>query len=106
GDDRERLPALTESDATVRNALSSVPGATGFERFFYPQDIVRRFVATVDNLPRRSVAAQVMLVKPVPGSFLAAGSDGRLTVGADNGARYTPYVRFVQAVDTKLLVSF
>jgi hypothetical protein len=103
--DRERMPALAESDAIVREALSGVPGAAGFERFLYPQEIVRRFVATVDNLPRKSVAAQVMVVKPVPGSFLTANTDGKLTIGRDNAARYTPYVRLVQAVDTKMLVA-
>ena len=105
GQDREQVPALAASDATVRDGLSGVPGAAGFERFFYPQDIVRRFVATVDNLPRKSVAAQVMAVKPVPGVFQAADTDGKLTIDRDNAARYTPYVRFVQAVDTKMLVA-
>jgi hypothetical protein len=105
GQDREHVPALAASDAIVRDALSGVPGAAGFERFFYPQDIVRRFVATVDNLPRKSVAAQVMVVKPVPGVFQAADTDGKLTIDRDNAARYTPYVRLVQAVDTKMLVA-
>ena len=105
GADRDRVPALAESDAGVREALSGVPGGAGFERFFYPQDIVRRSVATVDNLPRKSVAAQVMVVRPVPGSFLTANTDGKLMIGRDNAARYTPYVRLVQAVDTKTLVA-
>jgi hypothetical protein len=105
GQDRELVPALSASDAIVREKLAGVPGAAGFERFFYPQDIVRRFVATVDNLPRKSVAAQVMVVKPVPGSFLTGGTDGKLTIGRDNEARYAPYVRLVQAVDTKMLVA-
>jgi hypothetical protein len=105
GQDREHVPALAASDAIVRETLSGVPGAAGFERFFYPQDIVRRFVATVDNLPRKSVAAQVMVVKPVPGVFLAADTDGKLMIDRDNAARYTPYVRLVQAVDTKMLVA-
>ena len=66
---------------------------------------MRRSVATVDNLPRKSVAAQVMVVRPVPGSFLTANTDGKLMIGRDNAARYTPYVRLVQAVDTKTLVA-
>src|SRR2546425_114295 len=105
GEDRVRVPAPSESDAIVREALSGVPGAAAFERFFYPQDIVRRFVTTVDNLPRKSVAPQVTVVKSVPGSFLAAVTDGKLTISGDNAARYTPYVRFAQAIDTKTLVA-
>jgi hypothetical protein len=100
-----RLPAPSESDAIVREALSGVPGAAAFERFFYPQDIVRRFVTTVDNLPRKSVAPQVTVFKSVPGSFLAADTDGKLTISGDNAARYRPYVRFAQAIDTKTLVA-
>ena len=47
-----------------------------------------------------------MAVKPVPGAFLAAGKDGDLAISPDNAGRYTPYVRLVQAVDTKVLVAF
>src|SRR5439155_1019672 len=57
GAEQGRVPALSESDAIVREALSRVPGATGFERFFYPQEIVRRSGATMENLPRQSCAA-------------------------------------------------
>lgn len=105
GEEGKRLPALGESDAIVRKTLSSLPGASAFERFFYPQDIVRRFVATVDNLPRKSVAPQVTLIKPLPGSLLAEATDGNLSISGDNAARYTPYVRFAQSVDTKTLVA-
>ena len=105
GNDREPLRTLGESDAIVRETLSGMPGANAFERFFYPQNIVRRFVATVDNLPRKSVAPQVNLVKPLPGALLAASADGNLSISGDNAARYTPYVRFVQSVDTKTLVA-
>ena len=105
GEDRDRLPALGDSDAAIRAALAGIPGAGEFERFFYPQEIVRRLVATVDNLPRRSVATQVMAAKPVPGAFVAAGSDGNLAISADNAARYAPYVRLAHAVDSKTLVA-
>ena len=101
----ERLPAVGESDAAIRAALAALSGATAFDRLFHPEDIVRRFVATVDNLPRRSVAAQVMIAKPVSGAFLATGGDDRLAISDNNAARYTPYVRLAQAVDTKSLVA-
>ena len=105
GEDRKSLPPVSESDAIVRETLSGVSGGSAFERYFYPQGIVRRFVATVDNLPRKSVAPKVTVVKPLPGSFLAAGSEGNLSISGDNAARYTPYVQFARAVDTKALVA-
>ena len=104
-EERKELPALGESDSTVRTALGTLPGASGFERFFYPETMVRRFVATVDNLPRRSVAPQVMIAKPVPGLFLVSPNDGKLSVNGDNGARYTPYLRMIDGIDTKAAVA-
>jgi hypothetical protein len=98
------LPALADSDAMLREALAGVPGTGAFERFFHSQDMVRRFVATVDNLPRKSVAAQVMVVKPVDGAFSVMGSEGSMTIGAGNASRYVPYVRLAEAVDTKTLI--
>jgi len=104
-EDRNQLPTLGESDSTVRSALGTLAGTSGFDRFFYPETIVRRFVATVDNLPRRSVSPQVMIAKPVPGVFLVSPNDGKLLVNGDNGARYTPYVRLVDGIDTKTAVA-
>ncbi|HEY2817883.1 MAG TPA: DUF3014 domain-containing protein [Casimicrobiaceae bacterium] len=101
----DHLPALGESDAVLRAGLATLSGAAGFDRLFHPEEIVRRFVATVDNLPRKAVSAQVMVAKPVPGAFLAAGADDKVTISDNNAARYTPYVRLAQAVDTKSLVA-
>jgi hypothetical protein len=69
------------------------------------ESIARRLVATVDNLPRRSVAAQVMIARPVPGAFVAAGGDGNLAISSENAARYTPYVRLAHAIDSKAAVA-
>jgi hypothetical protein len=101
----DHLPALGESDAMIRAALATLSGAAGFDRLFHSEEIVRRFVATIDNLPRKSVAAQVMVARPVSGAFLAAGAEDKLTINDRNAARYTPYVRLAQAVDSKTLVA-
>jgi len=101
----DRLPALGESDAAIRAALAALSGTAGFERLFHPEEIVNRFVATVDNLPRRSVAAQIMVARPVSGAFLVTGADDKLTIGDNNAARYAPYVRLAESVDTKTLVA-
>ena len=99
------LPTIDGSDAALRGGLAGIPGAMGFERLFHADDIVRRFVATVDNLPRSAVAARVMAAKPVPGAFVASTTDAKLTIANENSTRYTPYVRIAQAVDTKMLVA-
>ena len=99
------LPPLAESDATLREALVGIFGASTFDALFRPQDFVRNVVATIDNLPRKQVALRLMPVKPVPGSFRATGSGGSVVIGGDNAARYTPYVRAMQAIDSTKLVA-
>jgi hypothetical protein len=99
------LPALAESDSTVQDALAALFGAAGFDQFFHPQDIVRHFVAAIDNLPRKTVAQRVMPIKPATGAFRASGPEGSTIVGPDNAARYRPYVRALEAVDSAKLVA-
>src|SRR5215831_6059831 len=101
----EPLPALADSDVTAQDALAGLFGAPAFTRLFYPEDIVRHFVAAIDNLPRHSVAQRVMPIKPVGGPFLVAGPEGRLVISPDNAARYTLYIRALESVDSSKLVA-
>jgi Protein of unknown function (DUF3014) len=99
------LPALAESDPSLQEALGSLFGRSAFDLLFQPQDIVRHFVAAIDNLPRKTVAQRVMPMKPATGAFRTSGREGNIVVGADNAARYTPYVRALEAVDSAKLVA-
>ena len=99
------LPGLGESDATTGGALAKVLGKATFEQFLIPKDLVRHVVATVDNLPRKHVAQRLMPVKAVPGPLETTGKDASLVIAADNAARYTPYVRAFEAVDSKKLAA-
>ncbi len=99
------LPGLGESDPTIGSALSKVLGKATFEQFVIPQDLVRHIVATVDNLPRKHVAQRLMPVKAVPGPLQTTGKDTSLVIAADNAARYTPYVRAFESVDSKKLAT-
>lgn len=101
----EPLPALADSDVTLQDALAVLFGGPAFTRLFYPENIVRHFVAAIDNLPRRTVALRIMPIKPVGGPFLVAGREGSLVIHPDNAARYAPYVRALEAVDTRKLVA-
>ncbi len=99
------LPALADSDPAARDALIGLLGAKSFADFFYPERIILRIVATVDNLPRKSAPARVMPVKPVAGVFATVGTGDDAVISPRNAARYTPYVRMVQAVDVRKLVA-
>jgi hypothetical protein len=101
--EQKPLPALMVSDTTMQNTLADLFGSATLGRIFYEDTIVHRFVTTVDNLPRKTLPLRYLPVKPLGGAFVTTGSDEALAIGADNAARYTPYVRLVDAVDAKTL---
>jgi len=99
------LPALGVSDATMRNALSELITDKTLIEFFLLRDFVRRVVATIDNLPREKLALRLMPVKLPGGKFLVTGEQGNYAISAENAARYAPYVRLAEALDTGKLVA-
>lgn len=99
------LPALDVSDSTMRNALVDLASDKSLIEYFLLQNFVRRVVATVDNLPREKLALRLMPVKLPGGKFLVTGKDASLAIGADNAARYAPYLRLADALDTGKLVA-
>ncbi len=99
------LPALADSDPALAAAAGELVGRDAFARYFHPDGLVRRFVATVDNLPRPTTSLRLMPVKPVPGAFATRGGDGAVTIAETNTLRYRPYVAVVEAVDAKRLVA-
>jgi hypothetical protein len=101
--EQKPLPALMVSDTTMQNTLADLFGSATLGRIFYEDTIVHRFVATVDNLPRKTLPPRYLPVKPPGGAFVTTGSDEALVIGADNAARYAPYVRLIDAVDAKTL---
>jgi hypothetical protein len=99
------LPTIAESDPALGDALSSMLSAGTFQALFYPDRIVRRFVATVDNLPRQTLSADVRPVRPASGAFAVIGPPDARQIGLDNGARYATYVGALTSVDSKQLVA-
>ncbi len=106
--DAAALPPLPDSDTLVNDALTELFGREAFARFFHADGLVRRFVATVDNLPRKSASVRLMPVRPVPGAFVVSdvsGSEGTLEIGQKNALRYRPYVQAMEAAEAKRLVA-
>lgn len=98
------LPALDESDSLMQDMLAQLFGRKP-EKLFNLQNIIRRAVATLDNLPRENLPIQLLPVKPVTGPVITAGQGSSLTLGAANAARYDAYVRLAEAVPTGALVA-
>jgi hypothetical protein len=98
------LPALDASDEAIGDAVADALGRKSLPAYFYPDRIVRRFVATVDNLPRLQTPIGLMPVKPVAGAFAVSGTGDAVAIDAANAGRYLPYVEAMQRVDAAKLV--
>ena len=98
------LPTLDNSDSMMRDALSALLGEQAFNRLVYPASLVRRIVATVDNLPRETAPTRVLPWQPVPGAFAVAQQGDDAFIDAGNAARYEPYIRVAQRLDSRALV--
>ena len=74
------LPRLEKSDGALQDAMAGLFGPGWPGRLFHRHEFVRRFVVTVDNLPRPKLPSQTLLIKPPTGSFLATRSNGRAEI--------------------------
>ena len=95
------LPVLSESTPTIAEALTGLFGAESLGALFHADEIIRRLVVTVDNLPADKLPRQRLLVKRAAGPFLVAGDEHDRVISADNAARYAPYVRLAASADVK-----
>ena len=100
------LPALDASDADVAGALLGLAGDDAFAALLHRDQIIRRIVATVDALPRQSVATEILPVRTPKGALLVERTDGSITLSPRNAERYAPYLQVVQKVDPKALVAW
>jgi hypothetical protein len=98
------LPRLEKSDGALQDAMAGLFGPRWPGRLFHRHEFVRRFVVTVDNLPRAKLPSQALLIKPPTGYFLATQSNGRAEIDPRNARRYTIYAQFAELVDPKALV--
>lgn len=102
------LPALEDSDAPLAAELSTLIGAQAVSAWLVPDGAVRRFVASIDNLPREKVAEKIRAIRPVPGAFIvdrapidAASGEEHITLATANYARYEPAIRLLSALDMR-----
>ncbi len=106
------VPAETPATGPQRERLRRsaircrrVVGRDAVSQFLAPNDVIRRMVVTVDNLPRKKVAVERRPILPTGGTFATSGSDESLTLSPNNYARYAPLVRLVEAADANQLAA-
>jgi hypothetical protein len=100
------LPALADSDASVATALAGLAEGTDLPSLLARQQIIARIVASIDALPRRGQANLMSPLRAPKGAFVVDEADGTTVIGAQNSARYAPYMRIVDAADPQALVAW
>jgi hypothetical protein len=93
------LPTVADSDTRVMKALVDLFGSKNVAGFLQFDGIVRRFVATVDNLAREQAPASAWPVQPTKQRFITEGQGERQAIAANNAARYNAIVLFAESVD-------
>lgn len=93
------LPALAESDLRVAELLADLLGRDKVASFLLTDGLVRRVVATVDNLARAQAPSRMWPVQPMPQRFVVdADGEAPTTVAPANAARYSAFLAFAEAV--------
>ena len=100
------LPALDSSDIVAKDVIETILNGDSYLRLLTPNEIIRHIVATIDNLPRKTMAAGIRPVMPVPGTFATTNAAHGVLVAGDNAGRYTAYVKAAESIDSKRLVQF
>jgi hypothetical protein len=101
----EPLPALDDSDGALGRAVAELVGAPAFRQLVIADGLARRFVATVDNLPRRQAPRSKWPVREASGAFVVGGSEEAPVLEAANFARYDGYVRIATLLDAGAAVA-
>lgn len=95
----ESAPRRSVSGDELARAVTELLGRDAVSSFLYLDDFPRRLVATLDNLARSHAPQMLWPVAPAPGRFVVDDRGGRPVMGADNGARYTPFVLMAESID-------
>jgi Protein of unknown function (DUF3014) len=103
--DAASLPPLEKSDPLLAESLAQLAGERNLAELIFTDNLARRIVATIDNLPREKVATRIALAKPVPGTLAVERKGDEIVLGPRNYARYAPYVQLAQSVDVKRTVA-
>ena len=98
------LPPLEQASDYVQSALIDLLGRKPVLSMLDTDGFVRRVVATVDNLPRKHAPLRTWPVQPIGGQFTVEQRGDGAYLGAANTARYEPFIRFVESVDTRKAV--
>ena len=95
------LPVLDQSDNAIRASLAEIADQPRFDDIQLSKDLIRHLVVTIDNLPRRQLAARLLPLKPPTVPIQTTGQGDVVSLSPANYARYGRYIRLAQGIDSK-----
>lgn len=103
-----KIAEAVSDEERLHAGLLGIIGSKAMQSFVQTEGLIRKIVATVDNLPRAHASIILWPVPPTPGRFVVtapAGSEESGPIAAENMNRYAPFVRFVETVDVRSVVN-
>ena len=97
------LPPLADSDAPFAAVLGEWIDPAALAEGFVSEQLIRRIVVTVDNLPRERVGMSQRAFKRVPGTLAVKNRDGALSLSPANDARYLPLLQLLRTAGVENL---
>ncbi len=99
------IPDLDESDSAIRNALERLTGNSGLIGLLSPQNFIRKFVITVDNLPGKRIPQQYLPVKRPGSRFKVLEDNAEITLDQGNYTRYSQTIELLDVLDSEAIVT-
>lgn len=100
----ENLPALNSSDPVVKETLVDL-GSQQLLEWMVDDELVRRFVVTVDNIAAGKLPRKHLFFEPIQTPFRAQEEADSYWLGGYNYARYNTYVELLSRLDAAQLVA-
>ncbi len=100
----EPLPDLADSDPVFVAALESLLPAGTAKDLLQPENAIRRWVVTIDSLPKSSLSQRLRPVSRLNDSLAAEAAGDQYVLSPANYARYEPYFAVAEQLDPAAIV--
>jgi len=99
------LPTLENSDNPVTQALYTLAARQTLDSLFNLNRIIRRFVVTVDNLPRKQLLQnKYRSNKAIHGQLVVGQDSNGFYLDKENYARYDAYIDLLETLNSEQLI--
>ena len=101
------LPTLEQSDDALKQDLYILAARQALDSLFNMNNIIRRFVVTVDNLPRKHLPrSKYRSNQMISGQLMVEKDNYGMYLSEENFARYDAIIDLLESMNTDQLVAF